>query len=239
MINQVANFAFLESPDNAGVRHEPPSEYGPKMRKRFSPAAWERMCKMHALPDKWEGLGYEEFLQRRRVLMAQVIKKGFEALAATDDERREIGEGRPDEVAVWRLIETTERTLRKLVLDKYTKKWAERGESMMRQVLGEDAWTVVQRTRERHPAQYPRSSEREPRGVLEFCYLGQLIQLMTSNQAWELFKEPFRDKRELEDLIRPITAVRNDVAHFRSVPARELERCRMAIDDLNVIVGRL
>jgi hypothetical protein len=62
---------------------------------------------------------------------------------------------------------------------------------------------------------------------------------MTSNQAWELFKEGFRDKRELEDLIRPISTVRNDVAHFRSVPAKELERCRMAIDDLRVKVERL
>ena len=49
----------------------------------------------------------------------------------------------------------------------------------------------------------------------------------------------FRDKRELEDLIRAIVPVRNDAAHYRSVPRRELERCRLAIDDLTILISRL
>jgi hypothetical protein len=63
---------------------------------------------------------------------------------------------------------------------------------------------------------------------------------MISGEAWELFRKPFRDRREWEDLIRAITPMRNDAAHFRSVPLRaELERCRMAIDDLTALLARL
>jgi hypothetical protein len=34
----------------------------------------------HALPDGWEKMEYQEFLGRRRVLIAGVIRKGVEKL---------------------------------------------------------------------------------------------------------------------------------------------------------------
>jgi hypothetical protein len=48
----------------------------------------------------------------------------------------------------------------------------------------------------------------------------------------------FRDKRELEDMTNAIMPVRNDRAHFSTVPSKELERCRIACDDLLVISER-
>jgi len=41
---------------------------------------WESMCELHALPEGWSSLPYEEFLKRRRTLMAQIIRRGFEVL---------------------------------------------------------------------------------------------------------------------------------------------------------------
>lgn len=38
------------------------------------------MCEMHALPDGWENMSYDNFLEERRKLMAGIIKKGFENL---------------------------------------------------------------------------------------------------------------------------------------------------------------
>lgn len=80
MINQVANYALLEWPDNIRISDIPPSEYLPKMKERFEDNLWTRMCEMHALPNGWEQLTYPEFLKQRRVLMAQVIRRGFESL---------------------------------------------------------------------------------------------------------------------------------------------------------------
>ena len=80
LINQTANFALLEWPDNLNISATPPFEYLPDMRSRFASEEWERMCRFHALPEGWEHLPYDEFLAHRRVLMAEIIRKGFEYL---------------------------------------------------------------------------------------------------------------------------------------------------------------
>lgn len=79
-INQTANFALLEWPDNSGISDDAPSEYVPKLRPRFSEEDWRGMHQMHALPDGWDTLPYDEFLQKRRSLMAEIIRRGFESL---------------------------------------------------------------------------------------------------------------------------------------------------------------
>jgi len=80
VINQAANYALLEWPDNVSIRDTPPSVYLPEMRERFSEVSWKEMSELHALPDGWEAMEYEDFLPKRRVLMAQIIKRGFEAI---------------------------------------------------------------------------------------------------------------------------------------------------------------
>jgi len=80
LINQLANFALLEWPDNIQVGDAPPHEYVPQMRARFDEKDWRIMCEFHSLPEGWEFMSYEEFLAKRRVLMAQIIKNGFETL---------------------------------------------------------------------------------------------------------------------------------------------------------------
>ena len=80
LINQAANMALLEWPDNLDIGDKPPGDYVPQMRARFSAEDWRRMCELHALPEGWEAMGYEAFLAARRLLMAQIIKRGFESL---------------------------------------------------------------------------------------------------------------------------------------------------------------
>ena len=80
VINQTANFALLEWRDDVEISDTPPREYVPKMRARFSPEEWGRMCELHALPDGWETMAYGQFLASRRVLMSQIIRRGFEVL---------------------------------------------------------------------------------------------------------------------------------------------------------------
>ena len=46
-----------------------------------------------------------------------------------------------------------------------------------------------------------------------------------------------KDKEQLQRLVAAITPVRNDTAHCRPVPAKEFARCRIAIDDLQVLLG--
>ncbi len=80
-INQVADYALLEWPENIDIGgKEPPSVYLSKIRERFSAQDWAVMSELHALPNDWEQLTYEDFLVKRRVLMADIIRRGFETL---------------------------------------------------------------------------------------------------------------------------------------------------------------
>lgn len=79
-INQIANFALLEWPDNIGISDDPPSLYVPILKQRFSDDAWKNMCEVHALPDGWENMTYDGFLIERRKLIAKIIKRGYEIL---------------------------------------------------------------------------------------------------------------------------------------------------------------
>jgi hypothetical protein len=79
-VNQLANFAMVEWADNIDISDQPPADYVPRYTARFSPEELQQMSYWHALPEGWEKMGYEEFLTRRRRLMAKVIRAGFESL---------------------------------------------------------------------------------------------------------------------------------------------------------------
>jgi hypothetical protein len=147
--------------------------------------------------------------------------------------------GTSEEQPVWGRIAEVEATLRLLVRQKYAAAYGANADERIQRILGEEAWKGIERNRARYEAQYPRGPRVEVPKMLEFTYLGQLVALMTAGDAWALFKQPFRDKREFEDLVKAITPVRNDAAHFRTVPLRELERCRLAIGDLLALLVRV
>jgi hypothetical protein len=78
--NQIANYALLEWPDNADISDQAPCDYWPAFQDRYTAQQWADVRRWHALPHNWENLEYWGFLQQRRVLMAGVIREGFEKL---------------------------------------------------------------------------------------------------------------------------------------------------------------
>jgi len=80
LINQIANLTFLEWPDNIRIKDNPPEYYVPTIKGRFSENDWRNMLDLHALPLGWEQMGYIEFLEQRRILMAGIIRRGLESL---------------------------------------------------------------------------------------------------------------------------------------------------------------
>jgi hypothetical protein len=79
-INQLANYALLEWPENISISDAPPSEYVPKIRPRFAESEWQTMHELHALPTGWEHMDYAGFLGARRALMAGIIRRGYATL---------------------------------------------------------------------------------------------------------------------------------------------------------------
>lgn len=80
IINHMANFALLEWPDNIEISDTPPHDYVEAIQKRIPNGDWARMHELHALPDGWKDLDYPAFLEKRRNLMASIIRRGFESL---------------------------------------------------------------------------------------------------------------------------------------------------------------
>ncbi len=237
--NQVANLSYVEWPENIAIKNTSPKDYVPKFRERFSDHAWTLMYQHHGLFDGWEALTYDQFLRERRQAMASIIRKWFAQLEELSPDGARLEDGKVDEREVWHSIEQIERQLRKVIRDRYQQQWGSRADNTIRSVLGDQAMATIDKNRDKYEAQYPSSQKPATDPILDFCYLGQLVQLMVAGPAWQLYKAAFEDKRQLEDFARAIIPVRNDGAHFRSVPSMELQRCRIAVSDLAHRLQRL
>ena len=74
IINQIANYAYLEWKPNSEISDDPPSKYYKKYKSKVT----DRMLYLHALPDGWQRMKYEKFLDLRRKKMAEVIRNAYE-----------------------------------------------------------------------------------------------------------------------------------------------------------------
>ena len=82
-INQVANFAPTDSATNKVISDRPPKEYWPALavERNITGEVLENQRFWHALPDGWESMEYDEFLDKRRRAMARVTEAGFRRLS--------------------------------------------------------------------------------------------------------------------------------------------------------------
>lgn len=74
--NQIANFTFLDYATNIDISDDAPAVYIKRYQERFGDD-YKTHCENHALPDNFETMDYMEFLNQRRTLMAQIIKKAY------------------------------------------------------------------------------------------------------------------------------------------------------------------
>lgn len=78
--NQIANFTYLDYNTNIEIGDQAPGEYVAAFRERLGEEGYSRTCRDNALPLDFESLEYPEFLAKRRVLMAGIVKKAYERL---------------------------------------------------------------------------------------------------------------------------------------------------------------
>ena len=71
--NQIANQTLVEWSTNADIGDMNPADYAPKYESGVDKATRS----LHAMPEDWWKMGYEEFLSARRQLMAGVIRQAF------------------------------------------------------------------------------------------------------------------------------------------------------------------
>ncbi len=90
-VNQVANFALVEWPDNMAISDQAPSEYAPKTFEKLNSGQRDEMLYWHALSEGWWNLDYADFLINRRRKMAEVIRAGYKRIGQVDVETTDIG----------------------------------------------------------------------------------------------------------------------------------------------------
>lgn len=78
--NQIANYALIEWNDNVAISDTPPSDYFLKYWGRLKPKEQADQAYWHALPEGWEQMEYQDFLNTRRSGIAKVITDGFNRL---------------------------------------------------------------------------------------------------------------------------------------------------------------
>lgn len=79
--NQIANYALVEWGDNSDIVDQAPLKYLPVFKTRFTDVDLANMYHWHALPENWENLDYSVFLEKRRELIAQVIREGYRLIS--------------------------------------------------------------------------------------------------------------------------------------------------------------
>ncbi|MFT3799558.1 DUF262 domain-containing protein [Microbacterium sp.] len=81
VVNAIGNLAFLDWPDNAAISADDPIQYWPTLTATMDPQRLKRQEYWHALPVGWAQLDYTTFLERRRGLIAKVVRDGFGRLS--------------------------------------------------------------------------------------------------------------------------------------------------------------
>lgn len=81
-INQIANFAPTDWATNNLISHRAPHDYWPSLvtDRNFTGDVLAQQLYWHAIPDDWTDLTYEDFLARRRILIAEVVRDGYQRL---------------------------------------------------------------------------------------------------------------------------------------------------------------
>jgi hypothetical protein len=79
-VNQIANFAMVEWPENLKISNQAPSEYMKEFDGSMDAKDRERFYTTHALKPLWWEMDYEAFLRDRRVRMAKVVKSAWQEL---------------------------------------------------------------------------------------------------------------------------------------------------------------
>lgn len=78
--NQMANFTYLDYTTNIDIADKNPSDYVGDFRTILGEEEYLKSCKQHALPENFESMEYMDFLEKRRYLMAGIVKAAYKKL---------------------------------------------------------------------------------------------------------------------------------------------------------------
>lgn len=78
--NQMANFTYLDYNTNIDISDDAPANYVERFKNKFGLDGYKEHLNNNAIPVGFEQMDYFDFLDKRRHLMADIIKKAYDKL---------------------------------------------------------------------------------------------------------------------------------------------------------------
>lgn len=86
-VDVIYNLAPIAASENSKISDHPPVDYiengtahHQPIKAGFSESEWTKMCEYYALPTNWWKMDFEEFIEKRIILLPQRIKRSFDSL---------------------------------------------------------------------------------------------------------------------------------------------------------------
>jgi hypothetical protein len=140
----------------------------------------------------------------------------------------------PGAEEVWASISDAEHALRRVLRHVYAKRFGDTAAQRLEQTLPERERESLARALRARP------SGLEPLSVVDYLYLGQIPQLLFSEQTQQVAREVLGGapdlKQKLNVAISQIAPVRNEIAHIREVGTDRLLRAKLACSDIMNLV---
>ncbi len=115
-------------------------------------------------------------------------------------------------------------------------RWGARADERVRSSGGDEAFDAAIARRQTTLQRYGTEWTPHQDDILHFLYIGDLVKVVIGNE-WDEFRKVFGDKRKTQESLRVVTQCRNEVEHFRPLPAREIMRLHVAASDLLDEIG--
>lgn len=204
ILDQVANLVFLTTPVvSKNVVNRLPSKYLPEMEKQHLVA--------QSVPlesDYWELERFEDFLRRRREMLANAINQLLSSLSET----QQIWVTAPAQ-ALEKQSDTLEHRLRDLISQRLQEA---RGESAWDTLVPDDIRKTVKSHIKKQEINNPYASgEHETLDAkLKFCMFSELFRIIREN--WNLFSDVFGTEQMLETNKQHVLTARNAFKHHNT-----------------------
>ena len=78
--SNIINFIMKNYEDyvtNIDISDKAPADYENAYRQKLGDEGYKKTCEQNALPENFENMEYPEFLEKRRQLMAQLVRKAY------------------------------------------------------------------------------------------------------------------------------------------------------------------
>ena len=84
-MNQIANYTYIEWPHHVPLSERRLTQHLSDLKQKISQAELLRMYNFHALPQDWENMEFQRFLEIRRDMMAEIIREGYQKIITDID----------------------------------------------------------------------------------------------------------------------------------------------------------